>query len=737
MRSKQDSGKIVASRGGRAVKLTLALLAFVVSAPLVAHADDNKYALLVGCSKYQLEGIPDLYGPANDVPLFAELLEKDFAFAKKNISCLVGWPADESARPTHDNIVKGFDDLIAKARPGVQIVILLSGHGVQVPLPKTQDPFDPANPEPDGMDEAFVPADARGWVDGGLEKILLDDQFGVWLDQLRGKGAAVWIIFDCCHSGNLWRSTEHVERPRQIGPGHLHIPEELVREAIQRASQAKQKDVLEPGTLAVKPSKKGEGSVVAFYAAQSFETAPELPRPRGSPAQKEFYHGLFSYTLAAILKQRQVSLTYRELAQVVAARYTAERKYRGPTPFFEGDLDREVLGIQKWPARSAILLARKETALTISAGNLHGLTPGSILAVHPHAGDKRPVTDVLGHVYVTHAAATSAVVVPCTYRDKPITRAEDLPELARCELISRDLGNLKIRVAVHAAGGKDGPSAATVNAALRKLNKNVVNLLEVTTDEFSAEWLLWIEGGRVFWRPGQGSTIAATNNPAANGYLWHERFGNHRVTDAGKLAELLENDIRTICTWQNVWRIAGELDQNTEDNEHGLKLKLVKLKEDDITDKPLLGGSPLRPGQRLALYLDNTGNEHLWVSLLFLDGNFGIKVHSFPVASGSSVGPIKGTVSEESTGLEGFVVLATAQSVSREQPNFDFLQQKGLAAGDTAWKEKILTAERSARTPFGVLLAAAAIGTGQRSYEEDAVTNPVILSCSWFTLPRK
>ena len=76
----------------------------------------------------------------------------------------------------------------------------------QIPIPDSQsDAFDPANPEPDGLDEVFLPADVGRWQEGNLNGAIMDDQIGKWLAQMRDKGADVWIVFDCCHSGSMSR----------------------------------------------------------------------------------------------------------------------------------------------------------------------------------------------------------------------------------------------------------------------------------------------------------------------------------------------------------------------------------------------------------------------------------------------------------------------------------------------------------------------------------------------------
>src|SRR5205085_11772684 len=107
----------------------------------------KRLALLVGCTKYRHPEIPELFGPANDVKLFADMLREHFGYEDGEITRLAGWPDDAHQRPTFANIVAAFDKLIARAGEGTQVVILMSGHGVQVPIPESQvDPLDPANP---------------------------------------------------------------------------------------------------------------------------------------------------------------------------------------------------------------------------------------------------------------------------------------------------------------------------------------------------------------------------------------------------------------------------------------------------------------------------------------------------------------------------------------------------------------------------------------------------------------
>src|SRR4051812_2749313 len=97
----------------------LALVALLWWHAPAPSAEPAKHALLVGCTEYPNHpGLRELYGPANDIPLWADLLtdpQKGFAFPKENVRRLLGWPDKEDDRPSYSNIVKAFEDLIARA----------------------------------------------------------------------------------------------------------------------------------------------------------------------------------------------------------------------------------------------------------------------------------------------------------------------------------------------------------------------------------------------------------------------------------------------------------------------------------------------------------------------------------------------------------------------------------------------------------------------------------------------
>ena len=105
-----------------------------------------------------------------------------------------------------------------------------------------------------------------------------------------------------------------------------------------------------------------------------------------------------------------------------------------------------------------------------------------MLAVRRPAGADAGAEEVLGHVRVVSASPTSAIVKPAAYRGKPAPDARQLPDLGRCELVSRDFGDMRVKLF---AG--DSPAVAAALAAVAQEVREMINT-RVAEDE--AEWVL-------------------------------------------------------------------------------------------------------------------------------------------------------------------------------------------------------------------------------------------------------
>jgi hypothetical protein len=721
----------------------------------------KKYALLVGCSTYQSNAnVRNLVGPGNDIRIMAELLVERFGFADANITRLAGWPDDSQKRPTLANITKAFENLIARADKDTQIVILLAGHGVQVPIPEGQDPLDPKNYEPDGLDEAFVPADAGRGGPRGWHKLLLDDQIGVWLDALRKKGAAVWILFDCCNSGSMDRGGDDLPGPKDslrvrevnaIAAGFVSETawRQTVDKAADRVAAAKAKGqwpekqvLLEPSALGDVAALKGkQGSVVAFFATQSFEVEFEdYPNDEVERIPTNI-HGRLTWNLVQTLRlYNGQSLTYRALGQLLAARYAAEYGTRPPTPYCEGDLNRLVLGTKELSNPLLITLKKKGKDLRVTAGALHGLTAGSILAVYPAlgSGDGPLNGEPLGHVEVIKTGPMDSQVRPAAFEAKPAMAVDRLPDLGRCVVKVRDFGDLKVRVAIPVLENEAANKLLVqIKSGLSKETRDLVDFVDHTCD---ADWVLWIHKNRVQLRQGEGRVLPETLLNSTPVSKMQRVFLTTKLVGqpiADVVADV-ERDLQRVFTAHNLLRVANSVSYElTREGSPTLEFVVLTLNEDG-TRTPLPDGSLLSPGQRIALDVANNSKDTpYWVVLCIVGSDYEIRV--FPtVLQPEETWKLKSaTISGASWGKESLIAFGGPLKAGGV-PDFSFLTQDGLypeteerARGS---KEKRNT-DKASTTPFGKLLACVATGKGARSLPLGAPSNPLVRSWTGISLP--
>lgn len=721
-----------------------ALLVVLLQALAVAQP---RHALLVGCTRYQAEGIRPLPGAANDVARFQQLLTTHFGFT--DIVTLVGWPDDSSRRPTYENICQAFEELISKATNGSQVVVLLSGHGCRFPLPDAQtDWLDPRNPEPDGYDEAFLPADYQP-----VNNMIRDNQVGQWLDQLRARGAHVWIVFDSCFSGTMMKSTS-TEVSREVDRRTAGMSEEAL-EAVRRKAQAISASVAKTadsrrhdGLDAAGPS-HSPGSVVAFYAAQDFEPAPELILPLGAEPSDDNRHGLLSYHLVTLLSQatRQRQITYRDLGRLLVGRYRGERGSQRPTPLVEGfggnDLDREVLGLGAWPEPKLLVLEKTADGVHLSAGQLAGVVEGTLLSVHP-PGD-REGRHLIGHVRAVSATATAAKVE----WDAPKAALLDLPEGAVCRIVERTLGDMRLRLALVPEDTDE--SRALTGRIAQSLKSDAGDILQFV-EEDAAQWLLAaVSPGTPVERFQHPVTrpallLVSAHTVGDQSQLTGAPKGpSHRVQvqyalDAEKSVEhRILDDLRRVFQWQSLWRIAGAYDRASPIvPSHRVELRATRLRGgSDAADSKSVDTAQLRVGDKLSVEVVSKSYEPYWYTVLFLNGNYGVE-HIFSGALPGRAGTQDSVtrkvelieIDDSALGVEGYVLIAVSQDEHPNQLSFEFLKQAALGSATT----KQAAPTRGAGSPFDQLLLNAARGGSAVRSARVSPDNPQMSSVSWITV---
>jgi hypothetical protein len=361
--------------------------------PAESALAEKHYALIIGVNDYpNLGKYASLAGPANDAAaLLAYLVgTPSLGFHREDITVLANGPVEADGPPDSGAILGQMDKLAGEVGPGDFVYLHFGGHGTQ------QKARNPAT-EPDGLDELFLPSDTRPKVNGIYPNALVDDDIGARIDAIRAAGAFVFAVFDSCHSSSATRSA---------GGGSSDIVERRLPGSAEPATAAANPEPPREVSIdaADHSAAAGDngGGLVAFFAAQTIETTPEMLLPRHTEgAQKR---GLFSYALLDVLA-RKPGITYRQLAEGVMHAY-AVGNFSRPTPIFEGDLDRVVFGqkalppVLQWPVEISGSVVR------LPAGSLHGLAEGAILAL---MSDPLAATDqAIGYVRVGSVATMSS-----------------------------------------------------------------------------------------------------------------------------------------------------------------------------------------------------------------------------------------------------------------------------------------------------------------------------------------
>jgi len=350
---------------------------------------------------------------------------------------------------------------------------------------------------------------------------------------------------------------------------------------------------------------------------------------------------------------------------------------RSPTPLIEGShCDNLVLGRETFPDRSRILLQNVPAANTlgISAGALDGMTQGSILAVYPPVGAKLPEPHrVIGHVMITLVDMTSATVEPCEYNRTLKPKWTALTDRSRCEVVFRDLGEQRLRVAVDPidADGNMLPGSIRhqLTTGMRSAKANLVAFVESTAE---ADWLLRLSDREIQLVPAAG--ISDRDESGL-------RKAIARVVLTGGWEAKVMEDLDKVARARGLLRLSEIAEKSPPSEGLGLQVDVL-----DDNGKPIrwsTAGRTLTDGQQITLELNNTGRQSLDVTLLYVDSACGICC-IFPDPNRDDTNRmgtgdqhrIKLTVNATTTGIENLVsIVARGEGQPRD---YSFLAQPPL-----------------------------------------------------------
>ena len=531
-------------------------------------APGNRHALLVGCTNYPQieEAYPDrpirLAGPGHDVELFARTLETTLDVPGANIKRLVGWPEDADARPTRANILNSLDALAESAKLGDWICVYLAGHGTQQAAASEE--------EVDGFDEIFLPADAGARVDsrGRVPNGILDDEIGERLAAIRKAGADVWFVADCCHSGSLVRGEQSV-----VLRG---LPTELFAPAAEGRRFSKRR-----GTQGLANSNLD--GLVAMYAVQSDQKAPEMRLPKGQDDSP--WHGLFTYLLCRELTRGGAGMTYDELHERVVASYQAF-PYRATVPSIEGHRLRVMHSGEERGAPALLGNVGGGKVIQFNLGQLAGVEVGALVELF--AADSRD--DVIAVAKITSATPFDSLGVAVD--------AKPNVGLYSARVSRPAWSDAGLNVVLLDSGN----SSLTDEGRLAPIKKGFASLegsLRIVDEIKDADWLV-ICGEEEYWvRPS-----ARTGGLDLGGFALHQ------------LAPLFKRIVKS----RGLVGLAAISNGLPSD----LELTVERRERAGAKARPLGVGDSIMPGEEFLIRLTKTSDAVYDVTVLYLDASFGV-----------------------------------------------------------------------------------------------------------------
>lgn len=655
------------------LRLSLAILCLTTTPLALAE----RLALLVGVSEYpNLPKSLSLEGPRNDVVLVRQVLEGK-GFPARGITLLAdGVPG--AAEPTRAQIVAAIAKLQAGVKSGDYVVLYFAGHGSQQPADRDTPE---GQRESDGLHEIFLARDVRRWEPrtGGskvaIPNAIVDFELNQWVDSLVAKGAFVFAIFDACHSATLvrgandaglrWRSVDAV--------ADLGIPAEAMKNA-QPAATTRSGD----GPAAnVRSASDTKGQTAFFYASSSTQITPEtnLPGPDGKR------HGLFTYSLMQAFNSHE-GISYSQLGQQVLSDYAARNL--SVTPEFVGSaLTTPVLGSTQGGQVTQWKIDKGER-LTVRAGALHQMAPGSVVAVLPEplAQDAQ----ALGYLRIGKVDLLSSAAEPISFNGQGTLRPQQIPEGAYARLVTA-AAQYTLHVALPKPQAKDPPAIGRALAQLQAQGVPNSDILWQKTAQ-GADLRLQIEDGRLWFLPPNEALRKTDPSP-------HLSIG---VTGSD-LEQEIASHLHRIARAVNLMRIAA---RTTATSAAGLEVTATASRQ-GVAARTLEAHqvSPLRQGDKVKLQVDNKGGKPLDVTVLYVDSRYGIDV-LFP--RGDESNRVQGAslltipsreairVTTDTTGLERLILIAVEPKAGDERQDFSFLAQERLERSRSAAVDDVMAA---------------------------------------------
>jgi hypothetical protein len=657
-----------------------------LSAPCAAR---ENYAILVGVNNYvNLDREYQLQGPVNDVVLLQSVL-RSRGFAEDHILMLADGIAGAQV-PTRQGIMAALAAVTQRSQRGDFVYLHFSGHG-------SQQPEDPARTDrghkPDGMNEIFLPRDIGAWneKDTSIANAIVDFEINSAITALRNKGVFVWAVFDSCHSASMARGAAPEDvRFRQVDPAVLGVPTNRIDQAMRDATAltrgSKEGNYASPLGAPLQLSRDAAG-FVAFYAAQTSETAPELPLPRDTSDHKR--QGLFSFTLAQAIEQNG-SITYRQLRDFVLHQYAA-LGYLSTTPLIEGtDLDAPIFGDTKAQRVPQWAIAIHDGQAKIPAGALQDISDGALFAIiaDPLQSDAQAIGYLeAGTVKVFETSLLNTQRRPAGRGGLPALSPDAVPKGSYARLLQTS-PNFALAVAMPPLATSEGRDEARMRKIMQQLQASPPAGLRITwvaPDQpadlrvsFGAIGPLKSkrETGRLWLLPPAGELIASGPERSHSIEL--------ALSDAD-LSAKLQDSLRRISRYVNLLRVCAQMPVGASSvADAQVQATLTRTHSNESVPLPDGVLPKLYSDDIVEFKIQNKGPKAADVTLLFLDSQYGITAMYPEAGRLNRIEPggndrLKIKIDVDTVGIERMLVISVAAEPNRPNADFSFLQQQTLA----------------------------------------------------------
>lgn len=597
----------------------------------------EKWALLIGIDIYEHAGstgrLSNLAGCVNDVKDMENLLIGKFGFKKENIRIL----KNEAA--THAAIVATFRNHLVENSQRDDIVVLhFSGHGSKMK--------DLSRDEPDGFDETIVPYDSRDA--SGKIFDLSDDEINGLLQELNKKTRNITFVFDACHSGTATRAAGRI----RYAPPDTRTPVKT-----QPAFALSTRGVSEGAN----DLRREDLDYVLVSACLEKESAYEH-----YAEQKE--HGALSYFLVRELSQAGAGVTYQDVLDQVG--FKINSYYPNQHPQLEGSQRNNYVFSDSTSIARAYVLAHPiaGTKARLEAGQVHGMTQGSIFDVYPPGTAKfEPPVVPIAKIKLTQVSNFES--------EATLVSGSAMPSGSRAVEREHAYPDLKLRT--YFLGLSASPTLRGIKNILADYS-----FIEFAEAQRNYHILLREQGNRIVM---EGPDTTDLANPVA--------INNPQVKS------IVVENVKNWAKWFNVLAI--------ENRNTALKLDLGVNRV----------GETVQPGEalvvnhreRIQCTFKNSSDQDLYFVILDLSSDGGI-APIYPAEGASERIAARGSWSEtiEVFVPEGMVQIKDVLKVfaTSEPINVGIFTQAPMRKG-----ERDMQALRDAQNPLEQLLSSAARGT--------------------------